>query len=120
MDELKVTVAKGEGTPAALTVNVSGPVSVQNVGDLRAALLQALAGAEQLFINLADVTEIDLAGLQVLCATHRSVLQLNKQLSIATGDNDLIHAVSIEAGFQRHVGCAQDRDKTCFWVGGND
>ncbi|ACM20612.1 STAS domain protein [Geotalea daltonii FRC-32] len=120
MGELKVTMAKAEGNPAALVVKVSGPLTVQNVGELKTSLLQALEGGEQLCLDLAGVTEVDLAGLQLLCSAHRSSLHLNKHLCITTGDSDIIDTASMEAGFQRHVGCAQDKEKSCFWVGGND
>lgn len=120
MDELKVSVSKGEGTPTALVVSVGGAVTVQSVGELKESLLQALAGAEQLCLDLSGVTEIDLAGLQLLCAAHRSSLQHNKRFCISTGENDIIGTAGMEAGFQRHVGCSLDKDKTCLWVGGND
>lgn len=119
MGEFTVTMDKAEGG-APFVVSVNGPLTVQNMGALKDTLLQALDGAEQLCLDLAGVTEVDLAGLQILCSAHRSSLQLGKHLCITTGDSDIINMSSMEAGFQRHVGCAQDKGESCFWVRGND
>jgi anti-anti-sigma regulatory factor len=117
MDELNITLDEAAGDTGGVVVNVGGALMIQNVGQLKTLLLQLLAGREAICLNLCDLSKIDLAGLQLLCAVHRSSINKNIRLSFTCGD--VVRAASEEAGFQRHIGCNQDKEKTCFWVGGD-
>lgn len=120
MAALEVSTTTSEVEPSAVVVSISGSMTVHHAGELKTALLSVLSSDEQICLDLQNVTEVDLTGLQLICATHRSSVQLNKRFCVNSGDNDIVKTASIEAGFQRHVGCAQDKDKTCLWVGGKD
>ena len=46
-------------------------------------LLTALEGGENLELSVSSVNEVDVAGLQVLCAVRRSALARDVRLSIS-------------------------------------
>lgn len=120
MGELTVTMEKGKGKTSVPVVKVSGSMTVQYMAELKTGLLQALEAGNELSLDLSGVTEVDLSGLQLLCAAHRSSLQAEKRFVLNPGGCDVIRTASIESGFNRHVGCLRDKDKTCFWLGGTE
>jgi len=106
--------------PDARTLIVNGEMTIQNAGEIRSALLEAFAGVEVLSLDMADVTEIDLAGLQLLCAAHRTSTTDKKSFSISGTENETVKSMIRDAGFDRHTGCVHDVDKTCIWVEGEN
>ena len=57
-----------------------GELSIYTAADSKVALLNALAGAEDLEIDLASVTEIDTAGVQLLILLKREANRQGKRL----------------------------------------
>lgn len=55
-------------------LHVRGELTIYAAGAMRTALLDALAGAAELEIDLSGVTEIDTAGVQLLVAAKREAL----------------------------------------------
>jgi anti-anti-sigma factor len=106
--------------PDAGILIVNGEMTIQNAGEIRSALLEAFAGVEVLSLDMTDVTEIDLAGLQLLCAAHRTSTTDKKSFSISGTDNETVKSMIRDAGFDRHTGCVHDIDKTCIWVEGEN
>jgi anti-anti-sigma regulatory factor len=96
---------------------IGGEMTILNAGEIRNALLVAFSEGEEVCLDLGKVTEVDLAGLQLLCAAHRTAMADKKQFSISGIDNEVIECVIQDAGFLRHTGCAEDVDKTCVWTG---
>ena len=99
-------------------VVVNGEMTIQNAGEIRNVLLEAFSQGEGVCLEMGKVTEADLAGLQLLCAAHRTSMADKKHFSVSGIDNDAIRPVIRDAGFPRHTGCAEDIDKTCVWTGG--
>jgi anti-anti-sigma regulatory factor len=109
--------AESSGTKIVV---VSGEMTIQNAGEIRMVLLDAFADGVELHMEMDKVTEVDLAGLQLLCAAHRTALTVKKHFSISGLDNEAIRSVILDAGFPRHTGCAEDINKTCVWTGGDE
>ncbi|MGJ7488314.1 STAS domain-containing protein [Variovorax sp. LT2P21] len=66
---------------------LEGELTIYGAAELQARLIAALADAsEGLDIDLAEVTEIDSSGVQLLMATHRAAL--------ASGRTVVLHAPS--------------------------
>lgn len=105
------------GTADRLLV-VSGRMTVHYIGEIKAALIEAFKGTEQLTCDLEQVSEMDLTGLQLLCSAHRESLAKGIPFFVRGLDTESIHPVLVEAGFPRNAGCLQDTNKTCLWVGG--
>lgn len=113
-----LTIRKGEGAGAEGVVSVSGPMTVQYLAPLRDALIDAFTAGNGVRLDTREVTGIDVAGLQLICSAHRTSMAERKQFSVEGLENSVIAAAARATGFFRHIGCAQDLDKTCVWARG--
>ncbi len=114
MDEMATGGRDGQ-PQAKRTLKISGGLTISQAGESREKLLAALTGTDELEVDLSALTEVDLSGLQLLCAAHRSAMQLGKRFRLL-GDNEVLAKVVADAGFQRHVGCDMDITNSCIWV----
>jgi len=120
MDEM--TIKRGQDPAAAgkLELKLSGSVTIAQAGELRDALKDALKDCSELRVDLTDITEIDLTGLQLLDSAHGSASSAGKHFGVECGNNQAFLETVAAAGFQRHVGCKKDTNGTCIWVGGHN
>ncbi|HJV34815.1 STAS domain-containing protein [Geomonas sp.] len=99
-------------------LKVSGRLTVEGAAEFKDALREALAETAELVVDLTGLTEMDLSGLQLLCAAHGSAEVAGKSFRLVEGDNEVLRMIAAEAGFQRQAGCPQDVSKSCIWVRG--
>jgi anti-anti-sigma factor len=59
-------------------LNLSGSLDIYGVEEARRAILDHLAGAKELVIDLGKVEGCDAAGAQLLCAAYKSALAAGK------------------------------------------
>jgi anti-anti-sigma regulatory factor len=118
MSDFSIQQMNQVDAPGTKIVVVNGEMTIQNAGEIRNVLLGAFSDGEGLCLEMGKVTEIDLAGLQLLCAAHKTSMTDKKPFSVSGIDCEAIKTVIRDAGFLRHIGCAQDINKTCIWTGG--
>jgi anti-anti-sigma regulatory factor len=118
MDGFSIQQMNQADAPATRIVVVSGDMTIQNAGEIRNLLLEAFSGGEGVCLEMDKVTGVDLAGLQLLCAAHRSAMTDKKHFSVSGMDIEALKSVVRDAGFPRHSGCVRDTGKTCIWAGG--
>lgn len=118
MDDCTVDEVTPADQPETRVVNIGGSMTIQHGGEIKAALLQALGSAKTLLLNLEKVTEIDIIGLQLICATHRFSIAQNKRFAVTKSGNEAIEAAVRAVGFCRRTGCVEDIEHTCVWAGG--
>ena len=106
--------------PGTIVLAVNGEMTIRNAVEIRNALLKAFSAGESLILEMDKVTAVDLAGLQLLCAAHRSSMTDKKHFRISGINNEAIKSEIMDAGFPRHSGCVEDIDKTCVWTGGEN
>jgi ABC-type transporter Mla MlaB component len=98
---------KGQGAPSA--VKLSPSLTLANAGEVKVALQAALAGAGKITVDATAVTEVDIAGLQLICATHRAASRARRELEVVAGLGGARCAALTAAigtlGFGRDVGC---------------
>jgi ABC-type transporter Mla MlaB component len=118
MNEMAIERWQDPEAPGKQGLKVCGSVTIGEASRFKDALLDALGVTSELQVDLCGVTEIDLTGLQLLCATHQSALAAGKKFSVsAVGSLSYLDVVT-KAGFLRDRGCARDVSGTCIWVGG--
>lgn len=106
--------------PGARVVAIAGSMTIQHGGDIKAALMKAMESADTLLLDLTQVTDIDLVGLQFICSAHLAAIAGNKRFSVRKSGNEVITAAAHGAGFDRHIGCHQDTAHTCIWAEGGE
>jgi len=118
MDNFSVNHATPSDQPGTRILSLRGSMTIQHGPEIKAALVEALAGGAALLLDLEGVTEIDVIGLQFICSTHRASIAEHKGFSVSKSGNRVVEEAAWEAGFNRHTGCVQDTEHTCIWAGG--
>ena len=120
MDEILIEGSQDAEVPGRRTLKLAGSVTVGQAAALKEALLEALAPASELQVDFSGITRIDLTGLQLICAAHRSAHNAGKRFEILACGSDNFRKTAADAGFLRHVGCGCDTTSNCIWVGGEN
>jgi hypothetical protein len=95
-----------------MIVKLPSELTLNHVAEIRNELLPALRSREPIELDTEAVTEVDVAGLQLLCSLHRGAFTQNTAVSFVGGKRgEPIEAAEKRAGFERHVGC----EKGCLW-----
>ena len=91
-------------------------LTLSGVADLRKTLLEALRLGKPIELDAEDVTDADVAGLQILCALHREGMRMKVPISFREGvRGEVIDEAAATAGFMRVRGCASG----CIWLEGH-
>lgn len=117
MNECPLQVTSLPGEPGSLTVRIGGPANISTVGAVHRQLVAAFQQADRVTIDLSGLTEIDAAGLQLFCSSHRSSLASGKGFSVTGQDRPVAREAAAALGCLRSSGCAVDTKQTCIWGG---
>jgi len=101
----------GVSGSASSGVRLGPALTLANAGEVAETLREAMAGDGKITLDTSAVGEVDLAGLQLLCATHRAAAREGREVEIVAGKGGarcaaLTAAVSA-LGFGRDVGCGE-------------
>jgi anti-anti-sigma regulatory factor len=108
------TISDGAGSAV---VKIHGPLNTANVGILLMQMLDAYERADRVTIDLSGVTEIDAAGIQLFCKSHRSSIFINKKFRIIGRDQPAIWEAAMKGCQMCTQCCAIDRRRSCIWTG---
>jgi anti-anti-sigma regulatory factor len=118
MTDFSLTTTTPKEAATVREIGISGAMTIHHAGEIRTALLEALDEADEVRMEMARVTEIDLVGLQLLCSAHQSSVAINKRFSLGGCCDIYVKEIIDGSGFRRHIGCVQDVNQTCLWLGG--
>lgn len=96
-------------------LQVLGDLTVAQASALKEALLHAFEEAEHVAVNIKDVAEFDVAGLQLLCASHRFAAGRGRRMSLLVQDNPSFLQLVNEAGFSQSLFCVVEPEHACLW-----
>lgn len=102
------------GTTA--TITLSGNLTISSASQLKSFLLQGLEQAETVVVSFHEISAVDLSIIQLLCSAHRMSVRLDKRLLFGGSVPDSFRDATARAGFDRHVGCVLDSQKSCIWA----
>ncbi len=108
----------GERTGEVLTIE--GAMTVQRAAELHALFAGALARSDRVVIGLAEVTDVDLCGLQLLCSAQRTAAQARKRVAIAGPVPEAFGRAAEEAGLCVRSYCGADDPGRCPWKRGTN
>lgn len=111
-----VTVFSDDARQADITI--SGSLDIESSGELRGELAGALERAGRVVLHPAGLDNLDITGLQVLCAGCKTAAARQKSLVI---DGDLpscILELNDAAGLHFNSSCIQNDKQPCIWFGG--
>lgn len=77
------------------TLDIDGDLTIFTVAEQKTRLLNFLASGEQLEIDLAKVSEIDTAGLQLLILLKREAARVGKKLSFVMHSQAVLEVLEL-------------------------
>jgi len=99
-----------------ITLVLDSKLTIEKAGELKNKLLKTIESANNIKLDISNINEIDLSGIQLLCSAHRTCNNLNKKLSLTGKKNDIFNNTTKSAGYIFEHGCHWDENKTCLWI----
>jgi ABC-type transporter Mla MlaB component len=112
MEGVEVRIKEKRGVTEVVIV---GEMTIVWANELKSGLQQAFARGKKVQISLAGVTDADLAGMQLLCSSHRTSIDKEQGFDVVNADVEAVWKVAKRAGLHRQTGCSLDVNKTCVW-----
>ena len=100
------------------TLTLEGEITLLQAQDLLTLLKEALAATDHVEIDIAELSDIDMAGLQLLCAAHKSAAKSNKRLTLNSNRPEAFVSRTRQAGLACRQICEGLNDTNCLWMGG--
>jgi ABC-type transporter Mla MlaB component len=90
---------------------------INRARELKAALTAGIGERTIVELDLSNVSEIDVSGLQLLCSAHRTALSKGGNLRISALPSAEIVLAVRNSGFSRRAACRSDVASGCIWNG---
>jgi ABC-type transporter Mla MlaB component len=100
------------------TVRFAGNLTIENAAELNTLLMESLNRMDYLHLAFANVTEVDISFLQLLCSLHRTAIKEKKNLVLDDQRPEPLRQAVLAAGFVRQEGCVLSVQQTCIWKEG--
>lgn len=94
-------------------MTLQGELTIRSVGEFKNSLLEAFDSAEQVTVDVSSTTDVDVAGVQLLCACQRSSASRGKQMRLRLGDNKRFADFLAEIGLPPDFICNHDEKELC-------
>ena len=107
-----------DASPTTETLKLIGDLTIERAQELHQKLLTSLHHTTQLTITFEEVTSVDLAFLQLLCAAHRTAVRAGKTMRLDLSRPEVLQRAVQAVGFRRVQGCALDSQGSCLWKEG--
>jgi len=96
-------------------VRFSGAFTFTVAEEILHTLRNAISDSTRLCLDLSAVSEIDLAGLQLICAAHRSAHEVGANLELSAPLPEHIVTLTHQSGFPRQTSCLPCCHSFCMW-----
>ena len=103
---------------STLDINICGRLAIDTVADLLAIFKEQIPAAAKVRLNAAEVTEVDLTGLQLICSACRAASQSEKKFDFSGPVSAAMHAAIADVGLKRYTVCKHNADMPCIWCQG--
>jgi len=101
-----------------LEVALEGRLAIDTVPELLTLLQTQLPAANKTKLDVARLTEVDLAGMQLICSACRTALENGHSFNFSGSLAPCVQEAIGVVGLQRHTICKHTKDKPCLWCGG--
>ncbi|QEM67994.1 STAS domain-containing protein [Geobacter sp. FeAm09] len=103
--------------PAA-TVILDGALTIERGREFRETLRNALAGAQQVVLDVTQVHEIDIPGLQLICSACKTAAAAGKVFTFAGQLPACLMELKDGIGACQTGPCSHNGNASCIWFGG--
>ena len=102
------------------TLSIQGDLTIQTAAEFRSAILKLLEKPAPLVLDATGCTGLDLAGMQLFCATHVSVSGKGVALTVIPPSGQFFQQRALEAGFRLDLKCTKKLKSSCLWSLSNE
>jgi len=85
-------------------LRVEGSLTIKHACFLKKILIEALEKTDHLDIDIQNITSVDLACIQVLCAAHKTFAEVHKHLGILDSPSEIFKKYLFNSGIDRSAG----------------
>jgi anti-anti-sigma regulatory factor len=101
------------------TIITSGArLTIENASDFSRIAREALEASHLVAIEFEPEVEIDITGLQILCASCKSAADGGKIFTYHGPQPQALTDIIASSGAERHAACKHNNDASCIWFGG--
>jgi anti-anti-sigma regulatory factor len=118
MKEQKSRDPKRAADASATTLTVDGALTIERSGEFRKTLMDALAGAQQVVLDVTQVQEIDIPGLQLICSACKTAAATGKVFSFTGQLPACLMELKDGIGACQNSPCSHNGNASCIWFGG--
>jgi len=120
MFEFEEHVVESSSGDKYLEVILSGAVSIENIGCLKGMLLERFETNDHIILDMGQITVVDFALFQLLCATNKYTQQNGKFFELKNQCTEAFIDRAQSLGFLREQGCTESEDPAkCLWISQN-
>lgn len=101
-----------------LDIALAGRLAIDTAAELLDLFREELPTAQKIRLDLSDLAEIDLNGIQLLCAACRTALVQDHSFNLTGSPAPCIQEAIGIVGLQRHTTCKHNASMPCIWCGG--
>lgn len=115
MGEYTLQIESVTGNELSQAIRLSGALTSDNVGEVLFHLSSVFDKKENV-LDLSGITEIDFAGLKLICICHRTLPLSGKNLRIIGHTHAVIRDTIVSNDYQHRSKCAKDSHYGCVWT----
>jgi anti-anti-sigma regulatory factor len=97
-------------------LTIKGSVTIENIDALKKVLIDLMDQTDSLMINIAEISEVDITFLQLLCSAHKTMISRNRTLAISERRMETFQKTINNSGYSQHKGCGLDKTDSCLWL----
>jgi len=94
----------------------SGDLTLRRISEIKEEFSNLISGNDDVRLSLENIEDIDLSFIQVLCASHRTIINDGKTMVLTGNLPEVFRKLTLEAGLDRHIGCSLNGDVLCPWL----
>ncbi len=95
---------------------LSGDLTLQTAGAVKELFARAVAGGGDTTFRFADVGDVDLSFIQILCAAQTTAQSKGNQLHFEGDWPESLARLLEDSGLNTQVRCSPDGDVKCPWI----
>lgn len=116
MDDL--SLVRNLDNNGCLYVEIAGRLAIDTVASLHELLKSELSQALQIKLDLTSLTDIDICGVQLICAACHTTLTTEKSFSFSGVIPSCASSAVNNLGLNSSEKCKYRNDMTCVWFKG--
>ena len=91
--------------------------TIVSMVDFKKQLCEIPPETNEVVVDLSGITNMDLAGIQVLCSANMMFEKSKTMLNFAGEHTELVKEILADSGYESNGGCPENPCKNCFWKG---